>query len=124
MMNSIRSHFCIFLLCCYGFGFSQDQQKNNIEALITKAHTVYKTNIDSAFYYSNKAYRLSLQVRDTSLIATSIFYKSLCLIGKEEFEEAENLLQFNINNKGLISNNILGESYSNLGAIYSQTHQR
>ncbi|MCZ6594201.1 MAG: histidine kinase [Bacteroidetes bacterium] len=119
-----RRYSLAILLCCYGYGFSQNQSKSDIEALISKAHSIYRTNIDSALVYSSEAYTLSLQARDTSLIAISIFYKSLCLIGKEEFEEAEDLLQFNITNKDHISIDILGDSYSNLGAIYSQTHQR
>ncbi|TDI71151.1 MAG: hypothetical protein E2O86_02490, partial [Bacteroidetes bacterium] len=123
-MNSRRRYSLAILLCCYGYGFSQNQNKSDIEALISKAHSIYRTNVDSALVYSGEAYTLSLQARDTSLIAISIFYKSLCLISKEEFEDAEDLLQFNITNKDHISIDILGDSYSNLGAIYSQTHQR
>jgi len=114
----------ILLFCFYGIGFSQNQDKNEIEAYIKKAHHIYRTNIDSALFYSNRAYELSLKYKDTLLIGKSIYYKSLCLIGKEKIKEAEDLLQFNITNKHLIDKNDLGDTYSILGAIYSQTNER
>lgn len=116
--------YYIFLILTFSFliGFAQNNLK--IDSLLNKAHAFYKTNLDSALYYSNIAHKKAIKNGDDSKIGKAIVYKTTYLLSQRKFEEAKSLLQQNLKNKNQIAEIHLGDTYGNLGAIYAIKEQR
>lgn len=102
---------------------SQDRLHNDIKSLLDRAQSYYKTNQDSALYYSDLAYNKAIINRDTAALGNVITYKTTYLISKKKYSEAEDLLNFNIRNKSLISPKDLGVTFTNFGALHALKEQ-
>ena len=100
------------------------QKTTSIDSLFVKANSFQETNQDSAFYYSNLAYQKAISLKDTTLICKAITYHSRSLTGKSLFDQSEGLLKFNLIHKRILSNNLLGVTYYNLGALYQIKEER
>lgn len=113
----------IFLLY-FTFGYSQVSGDIGIDSLLAKAQTFYKTNQDSAYYYSNLAHLKAIALKDTSKIASAITYKTTYMLSLKEYDKALALLQYNLDYKHLITKKDLGVTYNNLGALYALREER
>ncbi|WP_299332971.1 histidine kinase [uncultured Psychroserpens sp.] len=113
----------IFLLF-FTIGYSQVSGDLGIDSLLSKAQAFYKTNQDSAYYYSNIAHIKAISLKDTSKIAEAITYKTTYMLSLKKYDEALVLLQYNLNHKHLITKKDLGITYNNLGALYALREER
>lgn len=118
-MKSLALHIIFFLAIANGFC----QSPKTVDDYIIDAETFYKTNLDSAVYYSNKAYTQALQLKDTILIGRAIVAKTTYLLSQNKFKEAQELLQFNLQNKAKLSPKTLGNTFLNLGVTYNMQEQ-
>ncbi len=127
LLNMKNSRYTIFLIVSlfFLFGFSQTNIKE-VNNLITKAKSFRETNTDSALLYTNKAHKQAIKSKDINAIAHSIIAKTSFIINKGDFEEAEKLLQQNLDNQEALdlNQNILGPTYFNLGSIAHQNGKR
>ncbi|MEZ4855357.1 MAG: LytTR family transcriptional regulator [Gelidibacter sp.] len=103
---------------------SQNEVNFEIDTLLHTAESFYKTNQDSALYYSEIAYNKALKLNKTAIIAKTITYKSTYLISKKRYDDALDLLSYNLKNKTQILPKDVGITYTNLGAIYALREQR
>src|SRR5690606_17328514 len=103
---------------------SQNQVNSEINTLLNTAESFYKTNQDSALYYSEIAYNKALKLKNIDIIAKTITYKTTYLISKKRYDDALDLLSFNLKNKTQINSKDIGITYTNLGAIYALREQR
>lgn len=117
----ILSLFIIFL---GHLGYSQGITHPEIDSLLKKAQTFYKSNQDSALYYSEVAYNRAKELNDFAIIGKTIAQKGTYLLSKKKYQEAEDLLKFNLKNDSKINRIDLGITYANLGTIYSLKEQR
>ena len=113
----------IFLLLST-FGYSQVSSLSVIDSLLSKSSKFYKTNQDSAYYYSNLAHKKAIALKDTSLIAKTIAYKTSYMLSLKKYDDAIQLLQFNLKNKHKLSTRVIGITYSNFGGIFSLREER
>lgn len=111
--------FAVFISVC---GYSQNH--SNIDTLIAKASSFYKTNQDSALFYANLAYNKAIMTDNISIIANAAYHKSIYLIGKKEYDEAYEILQNILKNTTIISHETLGNIYYNIGAIFYLKEER
>jgi len=117
--------FVSILFLSFSFiSYSQNHSEVSIDSLLKIAQSFYRTNVDSAYYYSNVAHQKALKTKNTKGIANTIFYKSTYLIGQKKFQEAQQLLKYNLDNKQALSNKMLGNTYLNFGAIYYLKEER
>ena len=113
-----------FLILSESTAFSQDHTQIDFDSLLQKAKVFYKTNQDSALYYSGLAYKKALKQGDVSVIGQAIAQHATYLISKKKYQEAEKLLNQNLQNKSKINKIDLGITYANLGSINSLKEQR
>ncbi len=111
-----NSGYYIFLFVSV-FGFSQSVDYSNIDTLLLKAHSFYKTNQDSALYYAEIAYNKSVERNNIKYIAKSIIYKNTYLIAKKEYDKAELLFDYNIKHLDSLNEGLKGDTFYNLGSI-------
>lgn len=109
---------CFISIC----GYSQNH--SNIDTLISKANSFYKTNQDSALFYADVAYNKALMTDNVSIIANAAYHKSIYLIGKKEYDEAYEILLNNLKNKNVISYETIGNIYYNIGAVFYLKEER
>lgn len=113
-----------FLYLSISTTISQNNSQIEFDSLLQKANVFYKTNQDSAIYYSGLAYKKALKQGEISLIGKAISQHATYLISKKKYQEAEKLLNQNLHNKLDISKIDLGITYANLGSINSLKEQR
>jgi tetratricopeptide (TPR) repeat protein len=120
-----NSRYYIFLtsLLFLTFGFSQTNYPE-IDTLLSKSKTLRKTNIDSSLFYAEKAYNKAIKTNNANAIGWAIIEKSSCLLNKNLYKEAEELLQQNLSNHKNITQTILGGTYFNLACIAHQEEKR
>ncbi len=121
MKNSGYIFFLFFSVFC-SICFSQSDL--SLDCILTKARAFAKTNQDSAFFYSKLAYEKASENKDTTLIYKIVTVHGKNLINKKLFEEAEQLLRFNLYHKEALDDNLLGVTYYNLGALYQVKQER
>lgn len=119
-----NSRYSIFLILLFFFTFGQAQNELKIDSLLKKAHAFYKTNLDSALYYSNIAHEKAKKIDGYKELGKVIAYKTTYLLSQRKFNEAKILLQQNLDNKKQMAEVYVGDTYANLGAIYALTEQR
>ena len=118
-MKYLIIHICFLLVLANGYS----QSIKKVDDDIIQAETFYKTNLDSAVFYANRAYTDALQLKDTALIARAIVSKSTYLLSQNTFEEAQKLLQFNLQNKEKLPPKVLGNTFLNLGVTYNMQEE-
>ncbi|MBN4070616.1 LytTR family transcriptional regulator [Olleya sp. AH-315-F22] len=125
---NVRNPITLFVSALFLFfsalGFSQNHSETSIDSLLNIAQSFYRANIDSAYYYSNVAHQKALKTNNTKSIAKTVYYKSTYLIGQKKFQDAQQLLKYNLDNEQALSNEMLGNTYLNFGAIYYLTEER
>lgn len=99
------------------YGYAQ-QPTTIIEKLHEKARLSRSKNLDSAVFYSKQAYSLADKQTNIQIKARTVYLYSYYLIASNKFEEALDLIQFNIDHKEILSYEVLGNTYYNLGSIY------
>ena len=120
--------FFLMLLLSSGIMFSQDAERNildsdkrlHIESLLKRADEFYKTNLDSALFYINEAKINIAPYSDAELKAKILLYQAKYLIYKREYGGIIPLLQPNIQNRNVLSNETLGRTYMGIGHAYKQ----
>ncbi|MEZ4857384.1 MAG: LytTR family transcriptional regulator [Flavobacteriaceae bacterium] len=122
----MKLKFFLYTLFVFALGktYSQNNTVSEIDNLLSKAKSFYKTHQDSALYYSEIAYKKAKKINDTVLIGKTIAEKGTYLISKKKYQEAEVLFQFNLQNKEKITPLDLGITYANIGTINSLKEQR
>ena len=113
-----------FLILSESTAISQNHTQIDFDSLLQKAKVFYKTNQDSALYYSGLAYKKALKLGDVSVIGQAIAQHATYLISKKKYQEAEKLLNQNLQNKSKINKIDLGITYANFGSINSLKEQR
>ena len=103
---------------------AQNSPLTEIDSLLQKAQVFYKSNQDSALYYSDLAYHIAKKEHNIELLGKTIAQKGTYLLSKKKYQEAEELLNFNLQNKEKINTIDIGITYANLGTIYSLKEQR
>ncbi|WP_299519594.1 tetratricopeptide repeat protein [Winogradskyella sp.] len=111
-----------------GIMFAQDveqdildsDKRDHIESLLKHADEFYKTNLDSALFYINKAKNNIGTYSDTELKAKILLYQSKYLLYKREYDGIIPLLQPNIQNRKLLNDETLGRTYKDIGHAYKQ----
>ena len=119
----MRNRLCLVFLSFFLTGYSQTGFVE-IDSLLSKSTSFYKTNQDSALFYSDVAYKKAIMLNDTSLIGKTITHKTTYLISKKKYNEALILLNFNLTHKQLLTKKDLGLTYANLAAVNSLKEQR
>jgi tetratricopeptide (TPR) repeat protein len=112
MKKFLTSFFLLFFVV----SFSQTNYPE-INSLLNESNRYSKINQDSALVFSEKAHLLAKNKKDTFAIALSGYYYSTALILLKRYSEAETILDFNLNNREQLSENLIGDSYYNLGAM-------
>jgi DNA-binding LytR/AlgR family response regulator len=116
--------FLNIILVCFISICGYSQNHSNIDTLISKASSFYKTNQDSALFYADLAYNKALMTDNVSIIANAAYHKSIYLIGKKEYGEAFEILQNILKNNYITSHETTGNIYYNIGAIYYLKEER
>ena len=73
----------LFLLVISRFAFSQNATYPEIDSLLKTASVFYKSNQDSALYYSETALKKARQINDTILLGKTIAQNGIYLISKK-----------------------------------------
>ncbi|MCL5247140.1 tetratricopeptide repeat protein [Cellulophaga sp. 20_2_10] len=113
--------YCSSILFIFVFNTSninaQDEVDTlaNIEELLSKSKELTQKDIDSSFFYINKAIKFSKLINNDTLVAKGQLQKSSLYIFKKEFSKSDSLLQNNLSKN--LTNYIKGQTLHNLGTI-------
>jgi hypothetical protein len=100
-----------FVVLVFVSVLTYSQNGLGIDSLISKASGFYKTNQDSALFYAGKAYDMALRTDNNTLIAKAAYHKSIYLIGKKRYGEANDILQRILKHKATIPEEMQGNVY-------------
>jgi DNA-binding LytR/AlgR family response regulator len=118
MKTAINQYHILFILLISYLGFSQESaQIKIIDSLLLKAQSISKTNLDSAYYYSDLAHQMFSSISDIKTKSDVIYHKSSYLIQQKKFSEATKLLNDYLSSNETLSFQSLGNIQANLGAI-------
>lgn len=120
----MKRFLIVFASLLFINAFSQDVADLTIDSLLLKAKAFYKTNQDSAIYFSDLAYNKAKELNNDQLIGKTITLKSTYLLSKKKYDEVKDLLEFNIQNKKNIDRLDLGITYATLGSVYFLKEER
>ncbi|WP_109301083.1 tetratricopeptide repeat protein [Aquimarina sp. AU474] len=108
---------CLLLVGTYKISAQSNEEKaKEIEQNLIRSKELLQKNVDSSMFYSDKALQLSKSISNDTLVAKSYLQKSSVLIIKGGFEQADSLLQNNLQAKELPVH-IEGQTWHNLGTI-------
>ncbi|QIE59868.1 hypothetical protein G5B37_09910 [Rasiella rasia] len=114
MKNSLPLFF-FFVAAALAIG---QTDHNTIDPYLEKAKAHSTKRLDSAIFYTKKAYEHALDLKDTLLIGQVGYYHSFYLIRNGNYAEAEAILNFNLAHKDALSAHVLGGIYYNYGNRY------
>jgi len=124
----LKTKLLLFFCVCFNImGYTQQRKDKNLtlnkttKNLIEKGQQYRAKNLDSAYYYFNKAYEQSLQDKDSLMTAYSLLYLGNTLSAKETYNKALTLLNESLNfSKSLNSKELLFENYKVIGTVYTR----
>ncbi|QNJ97626.1 two-component system sensor kinase [Constantimarinum furrinae] len=106
------------------FAQPKDDIVKQIDSLLNEGKSRFKTSIDSALLFSSEARLMALKIQDTPVIAKTNVHKAYYLMLGKQPDEALDLLRFNVEHSEYISNELLGETFNTLGAVYALHQER
>ncbi|KZS42564.1 hypothetical protein AWE51_03730 [Aquimarina aggregata] len=103
---------------------SSSEKIDIIEQNLKSSKDFMQKNLDSSFFYANRAQLLSQKIDNDTLLAKANIQKSSVLIFKKGFNEADSLLQGNLTKR--LPLHIEGQTLHNLGTIqyYKQDFEK
>lgn len=114
--------FIVIAYCYCGISYGQTDHPS-IDALLQKAKIVSAANLDSAYYYSQKAHEAAVITKDSNAFFITKFTKAAYLLGASRNDEAYLLLEELLQKKKSLSNNTRGDVYYHLGSYYYYKEQ-
>ncbi len=114
---------CLLILFSSFFVFGQTVVTSDtaitkdIDSYLKLSKDYQATQIDSSLYFVNRALVLAQNANDINIDAKLRAHKAGILITMRHYEEAENLLNQNINTRE-INRSIMGMTHNNIGALF------